>query len=122
MLIFTADQRQVDITKEFLSSQFSMKDIGEEKLILGIRIKCKHQGIPTSQSHYIDKVLEKFNYSDCSPMSTPFDPSMKLIPNTSDAVSQLDYSKVIGWLMYVCLLYTSPSPRDVEESRMPSSA
>ena len=23
---------------------------------------------------------------------------------------------------YICLLYTSPSPRDVEESRMPSSA
>ena len=25
-------------------------------------------------------------------------------------------------LMMACLLYTSPSPRDVEESRMPSSA
>ena len=25
-------------------------------------------------------------------------------------------------LFYDCLLYTSPSPRDVEESRMPSSA
>ena len=25
-------------------------------------------------------------------------------------------------LEYTCLLYTSPSPRDVEESRMPSSA
>ena len=25
-------------------------------------------------------------------------------------------------LTVVCLLYTSPSPRDVEESRMPSSA
>ena len=25
-------------------------------------------------------------------------------------------------LVDVCLLYTSPSPRDVEESRMPSSA
>ena len=24
--------------------------------------------------------------------------------------------------LYYCLLYTSPSPRDVEESRMPSSA
>ena len=24
--------------------------------------------------------------------------------------------------VYICLLYTSPSPRDVEESRMPSSA
>ena len=29
-------------------------------------------------------------------------------------------TKVTG--SYVCLLYTSPSPRDVEESRMPSSA
>ena len=26
----------------------------------------------------------------------------------------------VGW--WNCLLYTSPSPRDVEESRMPSSA
>ena len=25
-------------------------------------------------------------------------------------------------MSYACLLYTSPSPRDVEESRMPSSA
>ena len=25
-------------------------------------------------------------------------------------------------ILYACLLYTSPSPRDVEESRMPSSA
>ena len=27
----------------------------------------------------------------------------------------------VAWFFY-CLLYTSPSPRDVEESRMPSSA
>ena len=28
----------------------------------------------------------------------------------------------VGENSYTCLLYTSPSPRDVEESRMPSSA
>ena len=28
----------------------------------------------------------------------------------------------VGVLFLLCLLYTSPSPRDVEESRMPSSA
>ena len=27
-----------------------------------------------------------------------------------------------GVELFICLLYTSPSPRDVEESRMPSSA
>ena len=30
--------------------------------------------------------------------------------------------EVVNYGMYACLLYTSPSPRDVEESRMPSSA
>ncbi|KAL0416796.1 UNVERIFIED_CONTAM: Secreted RxLR effector protein [Sesamum latifolium] len=33
-------------------------------------------------------------------MSTPMDPSVKLMPNTGEAVFQLEYSKVIGCLMY----------------------
>ena len=32
------------------------------------------------------------------------------------------YPENIGENLSFCLLYTSPSPRDVEESRMPSSA
>ena len=30
--------------------------------------------------------------------------------------------RTFWFLLHICLLYTSPSPRDVEESRMPSSA
>ena len=33
-----------------------------------------------------------------------------------------DFNDVCNKLLKTCLLYTSPSPRDVEESRMPSSA
>ena len=33
-----------------------------------------------------------------------------------------DRDALPGKPLYICLLYTSPSPRDVEESRMPSSA
>ena len=33
----------------------------------------------------------------------------------------LPFGALLG-LVLICLLYTSPSPRDVEESRMPSSA
>ncbi|GKC58417.1 zinc finger, CCHC-type containing protein, partial [Tanacetum coccineum] len=36
MLIFGTDQVQVDLTKEFLSSKFSMKDMGEADVILGV--------------------------------------------------------------------------------------
>ena len=34
----------------------------------------------------------------------------------------LIYSLKVFWAPLVCLLYTSPSPRDAESSRMPSSA
>ncbi|GKC98799.1 zinc finger, CCHC-type containing protein [Tanacetum coccineum] len=100
MLIFGTDQVQVDLTKEFLSSRFSMKDMGEADVILGIRIKHESNRIAISQSHYIKKVLKKFNYFDCTPVSTPMDTSEKLMPNNGQAVSQLEYSRVIGCLMY----------------------
>nr|GEZ04204.1 zinc finger, CCHC-type [Tanacetum cinerariifolium] len=53
-----------------------------------------------NKSHYIEKVLKKFNYSDCTPVSIPLDTCEKLMPNKGLAVSQLEYSRVIGCLMY----------------------
>ncbi|GJU85291.1 zinc finger, CCHC-type containing protein [Tanacetum coccineum] len=100
MLIFGTNQVQVDMTKEFLSLKFSIKDMGEADVILGIRIKHESNGIATSQSHYIEKVLRKFNYFDCTPVSTPMDASEKLMPSNGQAVSQLEYSRVIRCLMY----------------------
>ncbi|CAM8881868.1 unnamed protein product [Rhodiola kirilowii] len=78
MLIFGTDQKRVDLAKEFLSSNFSMKDMGEANVILGIRIKRENKSIALSQSHYVEKVLKKFNYLNCSPVSTPMDPCVKL--------------------------------------------
>ncbi|CAM8910370.1 unnamed protein product [Rhodiola kirilowii] len=100
MLIFGTKQKQIDLTKDFLSSSFAMKDMGEADVILGIRIKRKNKSITLSQSHYVEKVLKKFNCLSCSPISTHMDPSVKLMPNTGEVVSQLEYSQVIGCLMY----------------------
>ncbi|GJV50141.1 zinc finger, CCHC-type containing protein [Tanacetum coccineum] len=92
MLNFGTNQVQIDLTKEFLSSRFFMKDMGEVDVILGIRIEHESNGIAISQSHYIEKVLKKFNYFDCT--------SEKLMPNNGHVVSQLEYSRVTGCLMY----------------------
>ncbi|XP_042038383.1 uncharacterized protein LOC121784286 [Salvia splendens] len=73
--------------------------MGKADVILGIKITHGEQGLFISQSHYIEKVLEKFNFKDCSPVKTPFDPSAKLVPNNGVVVNQLEYSKVIGSLM-----------------------
>nr|GEY15977.1 zinc finger, CCHC-type [Tanacetum cinerariifolium] len=100
MMIFGTDQIQFDLTKEFLSPRVSMKDMREVDVIVDIRIKHENNGISISQSHYIEKVLKKFNYFDCTPVSTLMDTSEKPMPSNGQAVSQLEYSRVIGCLMY----------------------
>nr|GEZ75015.1 hypothetical protein [Tanacetum cinerariifolium] len=105
--IMPDNENKVDLTKEFLSLRFSMKDIGEADVILGIRIKHESNGIAISRSHYIEKDLKKFNYSDCTPVSTPLDTCEKLIPKRGLAVSQLEYFGLIGCLMYA-MTYTRP--------------
>ncbi|GJW87968.1 zinc finger, CCHC-type containing protein [Tanacetum coccineum] len=90
MLIFGTDQNQVDKTKKFLSSKFSMKDMGEADVILGIKIKRENKEIVITQCHYIEKILKKFNRKDCSPVSTPMDPVEKLKPNTGKPVDQFE--------------------------------
>ncbi|GJR14170.1 zinc finger, CCHC-type containing protein, partial [Tanacetum coccineum] len=79
--IMHGNENKVDLTKEFLSSRLSMKDMREADVILGIRIKHESNGITISQSYYIKKILKKFNYFDCTPVSTPMDTSEKLTPN-----------------------------------------
>ncbi|GJW67376.1 zinc finger, CCHC-type containing protein [Tanacetum coccineum] len=104
----------VDLTKEFLSSRFSMKDMGEANVILSIRIKHKSNGIAISHSHYIEKVLKKFNYFDCTLVSTPMDTSEKRMPNNGQA----EYSRVIGCLMYsMTLIVGCRNPDQGEDSQ-----
>ncbi|XP_077215490.1 uncharacterized protein LOC143850059 [Tasmannia lanceolata] len=100
MLIFGTDIASIQSTKSYLSQNFDMKDMGEADVILGIRIIRQDNGLILTQSHYIEKVLKKFNHFECSPISTPFDPNIKLYLNTGRTISQLGYASVIGSLMY----------------------
>ncbi|GJS58182.1 zinc finger, CCHC-type containing protein [Tanacetum coccineum] len=90
----------VDKTKKVLSLKFFMKNMGEADVILGIKIKRENKGIVITQSHYIEKILKKFNREDCSRVSTLMDPVEKLMTNTGKPVDQLEYSRAIGCLMY----------------------
>ncbi|GJZ48171.1 zinc finger, CCHC-type containing protein, partial [Tanacetum coccineum] len=80
--------------------KFSMKDMGEVDVILGIKIKHENKGIVITQSHYIEKIIKKFNRKDCSLVSTPMDPVEKLMLNIGKPVDQLEYSRAISCLMY----------------------
>ncbi|GKA43221.1 zinc finger, CCHC-type containing protein [Tanacetum coccineum] len=86
--------------KWIFKRKMKVKDIGEADVMLGIRIKHKSNKISISQSHYIEKVLKRLNYFDCTPMSTPIDISKKMKINNGKVVSLLEYSRVIDCLMY----------------------
>jgi hypothetical protein len=53
------------------------------------------------QSHYVEKVLSRFGYSECEPAPTPYDPSKLFKKNRRISRDQLRYSQIIGSLMYL---------------------
>ena len=67
-----------------------------------MKITKTSDGYALSQSHYIEKILDKFIKEDLNLASTPVDISLYLSKNKGDAVSQLEYSQIIGSLM--CLM------------------
>lgn len=100
MLIFETDTSSIEQLKRFMSSCFDMKDIREAEVILGIRIIKTTVGLVINQSHYIEKVLKRFNRFDCKLVSTPFDQNMQLYSNAGRSKDRLEYAKIISSLMY----------------------
>ncbi|KAH9767601.1 hypothetical protein KPL71_011332 [Citrus sinensis] len=101
LLIFGTNMQGVDDTKKYLTSQFKMKDLGKVDTILGVKVNKHSGGYSLCQSHYIEKVLLKFNYLKFKEANTPYDSSIKLLENSGRVVAQLEYASVIGSLMYV---------------------
>ena len=61
-----------------------MKDLGEANVILGMKISGTSNGIFVDQSHYIGKILKKYNYYDCKPAGIPFDFNVHLFPTKDE--------------------------------------
>uniref|UniRef100_A0A2N9HXG0 Integrase catalytic domain-containing protein n=1 Tax=Fagus sylvatica TaxID=28930 RepID=A0A2N9HXG0_FAGSY len=101
MLIMGSNNDIIKATKRMLNSKFDMKDLGVADVILGIKITRTSDGLVLSQTHYIKKVLEKFGRYDDSPVKTPIDVNLHLTKNKGNGISQLEYSQIIGSLMYI---------------------
>nr|GEW27914.1 zinc finger, CCHC-type [Tanacetum cinerariifolium] len=101
---------EVDLTKEFLSSKFSMKDIGEADVVLGIRIEHKmakwsrYTSNPeTRHWQTIQRVLEylkktidyKLTYT-CYPLVLEGYTDARWISNTEDNLSTSGWIFLLG--------------------------
>ena len=100
MLIFGQNFHFINDVKSMLSAKFDMKELGEAEVILGIKITRIENGISLDQSHYIKKILKKYNYFESKPTCTVYDSSVKLFKNTGGSVNQFAYASIIGSLSY----------------------
>ena len=79
ILIFGTCLKVIEELKDFLSKNFDMKDLGVADVILNINLlREENGGVTLVQSHYGENMLSRFGYSDCKPISTPYDPSIIL--------------------------------------------
>ena len=78
MLIFGSNLHVINDAISMLSANFDVKDLGEADVILGIKITRTKKGISLDQSHYIEKIIKKYNYFESKPACTPYDSSVKL--------------------------------------------
>ncbi|XP_072976984.1 uncharacterized protein [Typha angustifolia] len=101
MIITSSNINVIKATKNMLANKFDIKDMRVADVILGIKITKATEGYVISQSHYIEKILDKFDKDSSNIARTPIDVNLHLTKNTGVCISQLEYSRIIGSLMYV---------------------
>ena len=78
LLIAGNDSDLITQVKQFLASQFHMKDLGHLSYFLGIEVNRSPQGIFLSQRKYVMDLLKEYNLQDAKPLKLPMDPHLKL--------------------------------------------
>jgi len=100
ILIFGTSLVVIKEVKDFRSNNFEMKDLEEAYVILNIKLLREgNGGVILVQSHYMEKILSRFGYSDCQSAPAPYDASVLLRKNRRIARDQLRFSQIIGSLM-----------------------
>ena len=84
IIITAPSQIQINSLKQFLQTQFKLKDLGTLKYFFGLEIALSHSGLVLSQRHYTLQLLEDIGYLACKPSSVPMDPKLKLTAHDGD--------------------------------------
>ena len=116
MLVAGSSMQDIVDLKKKLANTFDMKDLGEAKQILGMKITRDKQNhlLRISQEDYIDKVLKRFNMKDAKFVTLPLAKYFKLtkhlcpkIDKEKEYMTKVPYALAVGSLMYA-MVFTRP--------------
>ena len=109
ILLACSDKDMLHETKNFLSSNFDMKDLDEASYVLGIEIhRDRSKGVlGLSQKAYFERVLKKYNMHKCSASPAPIVKGGKFgtfqCPRNqveTDQMKSVPYASAVGSIMY----------------------
>ena len=93
--------------KEKLMARFSMMDLGEVSLILGMKITRDRskRTLRIGQTDCTRSILDRFNMKDCNPVSTPSTGAELSLDQPTDTLLDEDgtklYQSMLGSLLYL---------------------
>ena len=99
MILVSSNVSLLDKEKATLSQKCKMKDLGQISQFLGIDFIVGPGKIDITQRSYPEKVLHRFNMSDCQPTRTPSVAKLHFSAN-SPPLDARKYYEAIGNLMY----------------------
>ena len=106
LLVAGKNGKDIAAVKQQLGKEFEMKDLGQLRHFLGMRIsQSPNGGISIDQNGYIRQILERFGMQDSKPVSTPFAAGSRFVKAavTSSMTDIKQYQCMVGSLMYAML-------------------
>jgi len=103
LLIFATTIDLQDKARSDIEHEWEVTDLGEPQKIIGIKITRTPESITISSSKYIESILHKEGHDQCSPVSTPLDPNVQLVPNPNGDIRNCSnsFARLLGELQYV---------------------
>jgi len=107
-LLFLSNISHIRTVKEDLKRHFEMKDLGEAKWILQMKIERTDMNdgmrkLTISQEQYIETILEQHGRADCKPAKTLMAANLQLPTLTEAEINITEYQRCIGSLMYLMI-------------------
>lgn len=109
-LVFAKDQKTCDRLIGYLRKHFEVRTV-DSSCFIGVEIRQLEDGsILLNQRGYIDRMLVKFNMTQCKPAKTPIETGHtlnKIETMDKEILKTVPYAEAVGSLMY-CALRTRP--------------
>ncbi|XP_024177719.1 uncharacterized mitochondrial protein AtMg00810-like [Rosa chinensis] len=94
----------IEETKQFLSNQFKLKDMGQLRYLLGIEVARSKQGIVLCQRKYALEVVENAGFLGAKPSRFPVEHNLTLTQGDGALLQHASqYRRLVGRLIYLTI-------------------